>query len=85
LSADDFSKVAGAVPNIDGLLKAAPAAGGRLSGLGGAVGGLASLAGAFKTLGLTPDMAVKMAPSLINFVKGRGAGEAAGLLAGILK
>jgi hypothetical protein len=88
LTADEFSKVGSALPNIDGLLKAAPAVtggGGVLGNLGGAVGGLASLAGAFKALGLTPEMALKMAPSLLNFVKGKGAAEAAGLLGRILK
>src|SRR4029450_1900875 len=34
LSTDDFAKVAGAVPNMDGLLKAAPVAGGGPEGTG---------------------------------------------------
>src|SRR5512134_2159116 len=53
LSADDWSKVADAVPGMDGLLKAAPAAGGAAgtTGTTGAIpgaaglGGLANLAG----------------------------------------
>jgi hypothetical protein len=89
LKPEEFSKISSGLPGIDGLLKAAPAvsgAGGMLGNLGGgALGGLASLAGAFKSLGLTPEMAVKMAPALINFVKGKGMAEAASLLGGILK
>lgn len=90
LKPEEFSKISSGLPGIEGLLKAAPAAasgaGGVLGNLGGgALGGLASLAGAFKALGLTPEMALKMAPALINFVKGKGMAEAAGLLGNILK
>jgi hypothetical protein len=92
LKPEEFSKISDGLPGIEGLLKAAPAVtgggGGLLGGLGGgggALGGLASLAGSFKSLGLSPEMALKMAPALINFVKGKGLAEAAGLLGGILK
>src|SRR4051812_22523289 len=63
LKPEEFSKIATAVPGIDSLLKAAPAAGGAagtsgaLSQLAGSsAGGLASAASSFAKLGLKPDM-----------------------------
>src|SRR5262249_9422995 len=62
LKAEDFSKVAGAVPGMDALLKAAPAAGaavgttGALSQVMDSAGGLASAASAFSKLGLKPEL-----------------------------
>lgn len=91
LKPEEFAKVSAAVPGTDSLLKAAPAVGGGkaggMMGMGGAGGamGLASLAGSFNQLGLKPEMAAKMAPVLINFVKGKGAADAASLLGGVLK
>ena len=88
LKPDQFSQVAAAVPGMDGLLKAAPAAGG-LSGLGGAVpgaaGGLAPAAAAFQKLGLSPDMVGKFVPVLTKFVGSKGGADVASLLAGALK
>ena len=59
---EDFLKVSNAVPGMDGLLSAAPKQksdpfGAATSALPGGVGGLASVAGSFKQLGLSPDMA----------------------------
>jgi hypothetical protein len=94
LNAGDFSKVAATVPGIEGLIKSAPAASknsalGGVSSLGNAVpgglGGLASLAGPFKKLGLSPDMAAKFVPVLTQFVEHKGGADVAGLLAGALK
>ena len=103
LSPEDFGKVAGAVPGMDSLLKAAPApedpAAAALGSLGSAlpggavpttalpanVGGLASLAGPFKSLGLSPDMAVKMVPILTRFVTRSGGADVGSLLTGALK
>jgi hypothetical protein len=91
LKADDWSKVAGAVPGMDGLLKAAPAvgtSGGALPGaLGSAagLGGLASLAGSFSKLGLKPELVSKAAPILIDYVSKTGGAGVGGLLAGVLK
>jgi hypothetical protein len=93
LSAADFSKVAANVPGIDSLMKSAPAsknpAVSGLSGLENAVpgnlGGLASVAGPFKKLGLSPDMAAKFVPVLTQFVGAKGGAGASSLLAGALK
>jgi hypothetical protein len=90
LSAGDWAQVSGAVPGMDGLLKAAPAmaAGGAgLPGIPGAsgLGGLASLAPAFSKLGLKPEMALKAVPILTNFVSKSGGPAVGQLLAGALK
>jgi hypothetical protein len=101
LKADQFSQVAGAVPGMDGLLKAAPkpekqkgglSLPGSLGSLGspvpggaGGLGGLASLAGPFKSLGLSPDMIGKFVPVLTQFVDAKGGSSVSKLLAGALK
>jgi hypothetical protein len=94
LSAGDFSKVSGAVPGMDMLLKAAPAAGGSslpaglpggLSQLGGTAAGLASAAGAFSKLGLKPEMVAAAVPVLTSFVTKSGGANVGNLLAGALK
>jgi hypothetical protein len=88
LKPDQFSQVAAAVPGMDGLLKAAPSAGG-LAGLGsalpGAAGGLAPAAASFQKLGLSPDMVGKFVPLLTQFVGSKGGADVASLLAGALK
>lgn len=76
-----FKQIADAMPGTDALLAAAPAAG----PLAGKLGGLASLAGGFKSLGLTPDIGAKMVPLLTKFMEGKGGTGAAKLLAGVLK
>jgi len=94
LSADDFGKVAAVVPGMDGLIKSAPPASKNsavsgLSALGGSLpgglGGLASVAGSFKKLGLSPEMATKFAPVMVEFVKSKGGANVASLLSGALK
>jgi hypothetical protein len=92
LSADDFSKVAAAVPGMDGLLKAAPPATSNplsqvtgTSGSLGAMGGLAAAASAFSKLGLSPDMVSKAVPVLTQFVTKSGGSSVGSLLAGALK
>jgi hypothetical protein len=93
LNADQFSQVAGAVPGMDSLLKAAPTGGGGgglgaaagLSQLGGSAGGLASAATAFSQLGLSPDMVSKAVPVLVGFVTKSGGSNVGNLLAGALK
>ena len=78
LKSEDFSQVSTAIPNADGLLKAAPAAKSGLGSMLGSsgIGGLAGLAGSFKQLGLTPDMAMNMAPMLGKFVESKGSAAA---------
>ena len=92
LKAEEFSMVAKAVPGMDMLLGAAPAAGasptgtaGALSQLGGSSAGLASAAAAFSKLGLKPDMVAKAIPILTAFVEKSGGANVASLLASVLK
>jgi hypothetical protein len=90
LKADEFSQVATAVPGMDALLKAAPAAAavattGGLSQMAGSAGGLASAASAFTKLGLKPDMVAKAVPVLTSFVTKSGGANVGSLLAGALK
>ncbi len=87
----DWSKVAGAVPGIEGLLKAAPAVaegggGGAAGALGGGkLGGLASLAGSFKQLGLPPGLVAKAVPIVTQHVLQSGGAGVGKLLADVLK
>lgn len=91
LKADEFSQIAKAVPGMDALLKAAPAAGGTtgtsgaLAQMAGASGGLAGAASAFSKLGLSPDAVTKAVPILTSFVSKTGGANVASLLAGALK
>ena len=92
LKADEFSQIAGAVPGMDSLLKAAPAASGGglgavagLSQLGGSAGSMAAAAQAFSKLGLKPEMVGKAIPVLTSFVTKSGGANVGSLLAGALK
>jgi hypothetical protein len=99
LSPDEFSQVAGAVPEMDTLLGAAPAVEGKggvtdtaasaassmLGSGGGSLGSLASLVGPFQQLGLSPDMIGKFVPSILEYVGGKGGSGVQSLLAGALK
>jgi hypothetical protein len=91
LKPEEFLKVSDAVPGMDGLLKAAPkqesadALGALSSMLPGKAGGLASVAGSFKSLGLSPAMALKFVPIMTKFVDVKGGASVGKLLAGALK
>ena len=92
LKADQFGQVAKAVPGMDLLLRAAPAAGGSGSGasaalsqLGASAGGLAAATSAFSKLGLSPDLVSKAIPVLTSFVTKSGGANVGSLLAGVLK
>jgi hypothetical protein len=93
LSTADFAKVASAVPNMEGLLKAAPAADAKQSALDmiagkAGVGGLGAIAGVASTLtklGLKPETIAKLAPTLVKAVESKGGAEVAALLQGALK
>ena len=93
LKPEEFAKVSDTVPGMDGLLNAAPkpplGSAGALGGLGGALpgkaGGLASVAGSFKTLGLSPGMASKFVPIMTKFVEAKGGAGVGSLLGGALK
>jgi hypothetical protein len=95
LSVEDFGKVAGAVPEMDGLLEAAPST----SGLGGTLGsktsllgggaekagGLAGLAGTFSGLGLDSGMVGKFVPIVLSYVESKGGESVKNILAGVLQ
>ena len=91
LKADEFSQVSKAVPGMDVLLKAAPAASaavgtsGALSQIAGSASGLVTAASAFSKLGLKPDLVAKAVPVLMSFVSKSGGADVASLLAGALK
>jgi hypothetical protein len=94
LKPEEWTKVAGAVPGMDALLKAAPAATSASTGLGSmagalpgaaGLGGLAGAADAFKKLGLKPEMAAKAVPVLTNYVNKTGGADVGKLLAGALQ
>jgi len=82
LKPEEFSQIASAVPGMDTLMKAAPAAG--VQGLGGA-SGLGSVSSAFTKLGLKPEMVSKAVPILTSYVSKAGGPAVANLLAGALK
>jgi hypothetical protein len=94
LTPADFAKVAAAVPNMDGLLKAAPAAAAK-SGSGDAAslaaaalgggGSAVTTANTLSKLGLKPDQILKLTPALVKVVQSKGGAEVAALLAGALK
>jgi Protein of unknown function VcgC/VcgE (DUF2780) len=94
LSPADFGKVAGAVPNMDGLLKAAPAAASDAKSTGvdallgkatTSAGGAVAAASTLSKLGLKPETIAKVAPALIKAVQSKGGAEVGSLLAGALK
>jgi hypothetical protein len=90
LSAADFAKVAGAVPNMEGLLSAAPAPASKtgleaLAAQAGGVGSMVAAASTLSKLGLKPETIAKVAPTLVKIVQSKGGAEVAGLLAGALK
>jgi hypothetical protein len=90
LKADEFSKIAAAVPGMSSLLKAVPTGGGggasnALSGLTKSAGGLGAAASAFSSLGLSPDLVAKAIPVLTGFVGKSGGADVAKLLGGALK
>jgi len=96
LSPTDWTKVAGAVPGMTGLLKAAPAMSGAtgtsgaaglesLASAAGGLGGLAGAASAFSKLGLKPEMVMKAVPILTQFVTKSGGADVGQLLASVLK
>jgi hypothetical protein len=87
LAPADFAKVAAAVPNMDGLLAAVPAAAGGspLDALAAKAGGMTAAAGTLSKLGLKADTVMKLAPTLVKAVEAKGGAEVGALLAGALK
>jgi uncharacterized protein VcgC/VcgE DUF2780 len=96
MKTEDFSKVSKAVPDMDGLLKAAPAVeapksgtAGMLSGaasaVGGSAGAAAALAPAFQKLGISTETAGKFLPVVVDYVTKKGGSSVGSLLGGVLK
>ncbi len=85
-----FSELSHSVPNMQGLLAAAPVIkavnGGSLGGIagglqrlignsGGAAGNLIGLVSSFQQLGLSPDMMQKFVPLVVQYVQSNGGGS----------
>jgi len=79
----DFAKISAAVPEIQGMINAAPSGestatsgiGNFLSGLSGnasKIGSLANLVGGFSKLGLKDEMIGKFIPLILSFVESKG-------------
>jgi uncharacterized protein VcgC/VcgE DUF2780 len=91
LGVADFAKLASAVPNIEGLLQAAPktsaadSVAGKATAALGRVGTAAGAAGTLSKLGLKPETIVKLTPALVKAVQSKGGAEVGALLAGALK
>lgn len=83
LSAGDFSSVTKSLPGVGSLLGMASMGGGSSDASAG--GGLASVAGQFSSLGLSPDMAGKFVPVVLDYAKSAGGDNTMGLLQGVLK
>ena len=90
MSADDFSKVTDAMPEVKSLMSAAPKAesgSGTLGGLssmvkegGGSMGTLTELAGSFAQLGLGGDMVGQFIPIVLEYAQSKGGDTVANLL-----
>jgi len=93
LGGDDFGKVAGAVPGIEDMMKAAPSGGLSATvsnvasslGAGGGLQDMAGLAGGFSKLGLNPDQIQKFVPIVLSFAQSKGGDAVKNLLVGVLK
>ena len=92
LSTSEFSKVSGAIPNINDMIQAAPKDTGSLgqlaSGFGGSasqLGTLASLAGGFSKLGMDSGMIGKFLPIILSFVGNKGGASIQSILEKVLK
>ncbi|MBM4315272.1 MAG: DUF2780 domain-containing protein [Deltaproteobacteria bacterium] len=95
LGAQDFTRVADAVPGIDKMMAAAPKAEGAAGMLGGAssllgggapsVSGVAGLAGSFSQLGMNAGMVNSFVPIVLNYVKSSGGETVMNILQSALK
>jgi len=95
LSADDFSKITDALPDVTSLLKSDASTGsttGSLKGLSSLLGNsqssLSSLAGlsdTFSSLGLGSDMVGKFTSIVIEYAQSKGGSEIANLLKSVLQ
>ena len=85
LNPEDFSKVAKAVPGMDGMLASAPKTGGGLASslgsmMGGSAGGMGTVLDQFKALGLSSEMVGRFTPVISKYVESKGGKTLASLL-----
>ena len=85
----DFGVVSSALPDVDGLIGAAPAAGSTsalgsasslLGGSSGALGDMAGIASTFSDLGMSPDMVNQFVPVILEHAQTAGSEQAMQLL-----
>jgi len=75
LNADDFKQVADAVPNMQGMLDAVPAMGGKTSTLSSAatmLTGMPKVQAAFDKLGISKDKVALFTPIIVSYVEKKG-------------
>jgi len=94
LSAEDFAKVAEAIPDVGTLIEKAPKGTGMkgsigqvtsmLGDQGKALEGVAGLGEAFSSLGLDADMVGKFVPVILDFAQTKGGDTVMSLLKGVL-
>ena len=92
MSSTDFDVVSGALPDIDGLIGAAPDGGSSVlasgsSLLGGSSSGLGDIAGVastFSDLGMSTDMVNQFVPVVLEYAQTAGSEQAMQLLQGAL-
>lgn len=89
LTPENFAKLAAGFPEIESLLKAAPATSSSssnpLAALAASQGGAAGLLGQFSNLGIPVDTAAKIVPEVLAFVKGKQGDDIMNMLAGAVK
>ena len=83
----DFTKLASGFPEMDTLLKAAPKPTGAMAATSALTNqsGAMTLANQFNNLGISPEIAAKVVPEILNFVKGKQGTEVMELLSKAVK
>jgi hypothetical protein len=92
MSSTDFDVVSGALPDIDGLIGAAPDGGSSvlesgsslLGGSSSSLGDIAGVTSTFSDLGMSPDMASQFVPVVLEYAQSAGSEQAMQLLQGAL-
>ncbi len=91
LGGGDFEQLSNMVPDAQGLIDKAPTGGsGGLMGMaasmfGGGLGDMAKLAQGFSGLGMDAGMLGRFLPVLTGFLEGKGGGDLAGKIAGLMQ
>jgi hypothetical protein len=82
LSASDYTKVAGALPDSDKYVQKAKDLGAVPDG---GITDKSGLDAAYQKLGINPEVAKKFTPAVVDFVGKAGGGEVGSLLSSVLK